>query len=240
MATRPSGDSAGVETNVKSGSSSTAAATWPAAASSPLRGSSATSRNEPLCLPRSPRRSGRRPCAWSCRRGRRRRRSSPGAGSAPGGPAPAAPRSRRSPPARGGAAPRATSAPSPPLRSALLALGGAARPPPRPGMWMRRFMPQKRKPPRRSNSSSTPSMNRPEPPISAGMIVSAESITASTARGGAERHAVHEAEPEQQQAEQRDHDGDRGEHDGPPGRVDRLLDRQRRGRGRPAPRLGSG
>jgi hypothetical protein len=41
----------------------------------------------------------------------------------------------------------------------------------------------------------------------------------------AERHAVHEAQAEQQQPEQGDDHGDRGEHDRPPRRVDRHLDR---------------
>ena len=57
------------------------------------------------------------------------------------------------------------------------------------------------------------------------MIVSAENIDGEHRRGRAERDAVHEAQAEQQQAEQGDHHRDRGEHDRAARLVDRVLDR---------------
>ena len=57
---------------------------------------------------------------------------------------------------------------------------------------------------------------------------------------GAEGQALQEAQPHQQQPEQRDHHGAAGEHHGPPGGAHGLDRRRRRARGPAAVRCGSG
>ena len=84
------------------------------------------------------------------------------------------------------------------------------------------------------------SIRVPTQPSNAGSSVSEARIIISTPSAEATATPVHEAEPDQEQAEQRDDHGDAGEQHGPPAGVDRLDDGLLDARGRARSPRGSG